>query len=47
MNIYESGENYLETILLLRFKNGVVHSIEVAEHLGVSRASVSFAMKAL
>ena len=47
MKIYESGENYLETILLLRRKNSVVHSIDVAEHLGVSKASVSFAMKAL
>lgn len=47
MMIYESGENYLETILLLRRKNSVVRSIDVAEHLGVSKASVSFAMKAL
>ena len=47
MKIYESGENYLETILLLRRKNCVVRSIDVAEHLGVSKASVSFAMKAL
>lgn len=47
MRIYESGENYLETILLLRRKKSVVRSIDVAEHLGVSKASVSYAMKAL
>lgn len=47
MMIYESGENYLETILQLRRKNSVVRSVDVAAHLGVSKASVSFAMKAL
>lgn len=37
----ESEEMYLETILLLKRKSSSVHSINVAEELGYSRASVS------
>lgn len=44
MNIYESGENYLETILLLRQRRGYVRSIDVARELGFSKPSVSRAM---
>ena len=47
MKIHESGEDYLEAILQLRQKIGAVHSVDVAEHLQVSKASVSIAMKAL
>ncbi len=47
MNIYESGENYLERILMLQEKNKVVYSVDVANALGVSKASVSVAMKKL
>lgn len=43
----ESGENYLEAILMLEKENGVVHSVEVAEELGVTKASVSRAMSIL
>ena len=39
--IYESGEDYLETILLLQRKNGSVRSIEIAAELGYTKASVS------
>ena len=42
--MYESGEDYLETIYLLSKKNGVVHSIDVARDLGFSRPSVSRAV---
>jgi Mn-dependent DtxR family transcriptional regulator len=42
--MYESGENYLETILMLREENGAVRSIDVARKLGVSRPSVSRAL---
>ncbi len=40
----ESGENYLETILILKNKNGQVRSIDVARELGVSKPSVSRAI---
>ena len=44
MNIHESGENYLETILILATQNTAVRSVDVAERLGVTKASVSRAM---
>lgn len=47
MNIYESAEDYLEAILMLQEKNGNVHSIDIAEELQFSKASVSIAMKKL
>lgn len=40
MKLQESGENYLETILLLEEQYGTVRSIDVAEYLGFSRASI-------
>lgn len=40
----ESGENYLETILLLWKRQGQVRSVDVANTLGVTKASVSRAM---
>lgn len=47
MKIQESGENYLETILILNQKNGYVRSIDVANELGFTKASVSRAMSIL
>ena len=47
MSIQESGEMYLETILLLSRKAAPVRSMDVAQHLGVSRPSVSRAMAIL
>ena len=47
MKIQESAENYLETILVLKKKNGIVRSIDIAKDLGVSKPSVSVAMKNL
>ena len=41
MKIYESGENYLETILLLRKKSGNVRAVDVANELNFSKPSVS------
>ncbi len=43
----ESGENYLETILILREKNGIVRSIDIANQLGYAKPSVSRAVKLL
>jgi len=45
MKIQESAENYLETIYMLKNKNGHVRSIDVATELSVSKPSVSVAMK--
>lgn len=47
MRIQESAENYLETILILQQRNGSVRSVEIANELGFSKASVSVAMKRL
>ncbi len=47
MAIYESGEDYLETILILKNKNGSVRSIDIASELGYSKPSVSRAVGVL
>ncbi|HBD00388.1 MAG TPA: DNA-binding protein [Lachnoclostridium sp.] len=47
MKIQESAENYLETILMLKKRNGYVRSIDIAEELDFSKPSVSVAMKNL
>ena len=39
--MYESGENYLETIWMLKNRNGNVRSIDIARELGFSKPSVS------
>ena len=47
MGNQESAENYLETILILKNKNGVVKSIDIVHELGITKPSVSVAMKNL
>ena len=47
MKIHESAENYLETILILKSRNGSVRSIDIANELNFSKPSVSVAMKNL
>ena len=47
MAIHESGEDYLETILVLQNKKGSVRSIDVANELGYTKASISRAMSIL
>lgn len=42
--MHESGENYLETILMLKEKKGMVRSIDIARALNFSKPSVSRAM---
>ena len=44
MHIQESGEMYLETIHVLYKKTGAVRAIDVCEHMGYSKPSVSRAM---
>lgn len=47
MRIRESAEDYLEAILVLSRKDGGVRSVDIASMLGVSKPSVSHAMKLL
>ena len=47
MALHQSGEDYLETILVLKEQKGNVHSIDVAQHLGYSKPSISRAMSIL
>lgn len=47
MPIRESGENYLETIYMLSEKQGSVRSIDVVNHLGFSKPTVSVAVHTL
>lgn len=47
MKIQESGENYLESILMLSKEKGTVRSIDVVNALNFSKPSVSIAMRRL
>lgn len=47
MQIHESAEDYLEAILRLSSKGNEVRSVDIAAMLGVSKPSVSHAMKLL
>lgn len=47
MQLHESAENYLEAILVLEQTQNQVRSIDVVNHLGFSKPSVSVAMKRL
>ena len=44
MHLQESGEMYLETILILSRKNPFVRSIDISEYMGYSKPSVSRAV---
>ena len=44
MHLQESGEMYLETIYVLSKETGAVRSLDVAEHMGFSKPSVSRAV---
>ena len=44
---HESAEDYLETILILREKNGNVRSIDIVNKMNYSKPSISIAMKKL
>ncbi|MDD3797245.1 MAG: metal-dependent transcriptional regulator [Lachnospiraceae bacterium] len=47
MSIGESGEDYLEAILLLRKKGGSVRNVEIANFMGYAKPSITHAMKEL
>ena len=44
MHLQESGEMYLETILILSEKTGFVRSVDVCDYMGFSKPSVSRAI---
>lgn len=44
MHLQESGEMYLETIYILSQRNSTVRSIDIVEHMGYSKPSVSRAV---
>jgi DtxR family transcriptional regulator, Mn-dependent transcriptional regulator len=45
LKIQESAENYLETILILHRRNGMVRSIDIVNELNYAKPSISVAMK--
>ncbi len=47
MKVLESAENYLETILILKKTSGEVKAVDIANHLGYSKPSISTALKQL
>lgn len=47
MKIQKSSEDYLEAMLMLKEQKGYIRSIDVAEHLSVTKPSVSYATKRL
>ena len=47
MALQESGEMYLETILVLSRKNSFVRAVDISEHMGYSKPSVSRAVSLL
>ena len=47
MNIHKSAEDYLEAMLMLKEERGYIRSVDVADKLGVTKPSVSYATKRL
>ena len=47
MALHQSGEDYLEAILMLQKEKGVVRSVDVARHMDVSKPSVCHAVATL
>lgn len=45
--LYASGEDYLEAVLVLQKEKGMVRSVDVARHMGVSKPSVCHAVNTL
>ena len=47
MKIQKSSEDYLEAMLMMQERHGFIRSTDVAERLGVTKPSVSYATKRL
>ena len=47
MSVHRAAEDYLEAMLMMRERHGYIRSIDIAEHLSVTKPSVSYAVKRL
>ena len=47
MKIQKAAEDYLETMLMLKEKNGYIRSVDIAQHMGVTKPSVTYSTKRL
>ncbi len=47
MKIQKAAEDYLETMLMLKEEKGYIRSIDIAQHLGVTKPSVTYSTKRL
>ena len=47
VSVHRAAEDYLEAMLMMKEQHGYVRSIDVAEHLGVTKPSVTYATKQL
>ena len=47
MKIYALGADYLEAVLVLQKKKGMVRSVDLARHMGFSKPSISHAVGVL
>lgn len=47
MNIHKSSEDYLEAMLMMQEQHGYIRSLDIAEQLGVTKPSVTYATKRL
>lgn len=47
MKLHESGEDYLEAILVLKKEHAAVRSVDLARHMGYSKPSISHAVAVL
>ena len=47
MKIQKASEDYLESMLMMKEQHGYIRSIDVADHLGVTKPSVTYATKQL
>mgnify|MGYP001090121111 FL=1 len=47
MKLHSSGEDYLEAVLMLQQRHGMVRSVDLARHMGYSKPSISHAVGVL
>lgn len=47
MKLHASGEDYLEAVLILQKRKGMIRSVDLARHMGYSKPSISHAVGVL
>ena len=47
MKIQKASEDYLESMLMMKEERGYIRSVDIAEHLGVTKPSVTYATRRL